>query len=181
MLKNTSTEFGTLSKGLHWVMALVIFSLLAVGLYMAALDEKDPARLDIYNLHKSFGVLAMMLIVARIVWLKITPAPALPAVFDSRERIIIKGVQGLLYVVMLLLPVSGYVMSTAAGYSVPFFGLMDMPVLFSKNKEIAEFAHEMHELLGYTIILFIFLHVAGVIKHRLKDKGGDSDILKRML
>ena len=181
MLKNTTTEFGKISKALHWIMALIIFALLAIGLYMADLDEKDPSRNDLYNLHKSFGVTALILIMARLVWIKISPAPALPGVFNSKEKGIIKGAQGLLYVLMILIPVSGYVMSTAAGYPVPFFGLLDVPALLSKNKEIAEFAHEAHELLAYGIMFFILLHVAGVIKHRLKDKGGESDILKWML
>lgn len=181
MLNNTSTEYGSLSKVLHWIMALIIFTIISVGLYMTGLDEKDPSRLDVYNLHKSFGVLAMMLIILRLVWIKISPAPALPAVFNSREKGIVKGVQGLLYLLMILIPVSGYVMSTAAGYPVPFFGLLDVPALLSKNKEIAEFAHEAHHLMGFAMIAVIILHVVGVIKHRLKDKGGESDILKRML
>nr|VFK20229.1 MAG: Cytochrome b/b6/petB [Candidatus Kentron sp. LFY] len=54
-------------------------------------------------------------------------------------------------------------------------------LLIAENEAIAEFAHEMHEILGYTMILFILLHAAGAIKHRIKDKGGERDILARML
>ena len=181
MLKNSSDSYGLVAKALHWLMALLILTLIAVGIYMADLPDGDPSRPGIYNLHKSFGVVALLLIAVRLAWLRISPAPALPAVFSGKERALVKALQGLLYLFMLLVPISGYVMSTAAGHPVNPFGLGELPALLGESKALGGFAHEAHEIMGYTILLVIALHVAGALKHRLKDKGGESDILKRML
>lgn len=181
MLKNSADRYGSLSRALHWSSAVIIIALIAVGLYMTGLAEDDPSRRNLYNLHKSVGVLSVLLLVARFVWLKISPAPELPAVFAAKERRITLGARALLYLLMLLVPISGYVMSTAAGYPVPFFGLFTMPALMGESEAVAGFAHEMHAILAYAIIAVVILHVLGALKHRLTDRGGPSDILARML
>nr|VFK23330.1 MAG: cytochrome b561 [Candidatus Kentron sp. LFY] len=181
MFANTPTAYAPLFKLLHWLMAITIITLIGVGIYMTGLPEDAPNRMGIYGLHKSMGVLAFLLIVVRLLWISGSRPPALPEVFDAREQMIVKGIKTILYFLMVSIPVSGYTMSTAAGYPVPFFGLFELPKLIAENEAIAEFAHEMHEILGYTMILFILLHAAGAIKHRIKDKGGERDILARML
>lgn len=181
MLKNTSDRYGSLSKALHWAMAVMIIALVIVGLYMTGLEKEDPNRINIYNLHKAVGALTLFLLVIRVTWLRASPAPELPSVFSKNERVLTQGVRSLLYLLMALVPVSGYVLSTAAGYSVHFFGLFDLPVLFEKNKALADFAHEAHEILGYTILGFVVLHAAGAIKHKLLNGGGEADVLQRML
>ena len=184
-LNNSSSEYGLLSKALHWAMALIIITLLGVGIYMADLptdtEEQKQYAYQFFGLHKSFGVVALVLIVLRLVWLRVSPAPTLPAVFERKERIITKAVQGLLYLLMILVPVSGYLMSNAGGYPINFFGIAELPALIGKSKEIGGIAHEAHGIMGFAIIGLIVLHVAGAVKHRLKDKNGESDILKRML
>lgn len=181
MLKNSTESFGSLTKAIHWIMAALIIVLIAVGLYMADLDKEDPSRLQLFAMHKSFGVLAMVLLVVRLVWLRISPAPALPDVFTAKEKGIVSGVKGILYLLMLLAPLSGYVMSCAAGKPIVFFGLFEVPRLIGESESLAHFAHEMHEMVGFAMIAFILLHLAGVIKHRLKDRNGPSDIMNRML
>ncbi len=181
MLKNSLDSYGTMSKVIHWIMALGIIMLIVVGIYMTGLDKEDPSRLQIYGMHKSFGALMMMLIIVRLIWLRITPAPALPSVFNAKEQMLTKGVHKLLYLLMLVVPFSGYIMSNAGGYPIKFFGLFELPALVGKSKAIGGFAHEAHEILGFVMLAFILLHMAGAIKHRLQDKGGESDILNRML
>jgi cytochrome b561 len=180
MLKNTSETYGLVSKILHWLMALIIFTLLAVGFYMTGLAEDDPSRNQLYSLHKSFGVLVMMLAVIRIVWIIISPPPPEPSALQRFEIIIAKSVQGFLYFLILALPFSGYATSTFAGYGVNFFKLFNLPVLFDKNPQIAEYASSTHEILAFVIIALVLLHVIGAIKHRLKGNP-DADVLKRML
>lgn len=180
MLGNTPERYGPLSRALHWLSALIIFALIGVGLYMTGLDKEDPSRLGIYNLHKAFGVLSVLLLVARIVWLRLSPAPALPAALTAPEQKVVTGVRALLYVLMVLVPMSGYVMSTAGGYPVSFFGLFQLPALIGESKALAEAAHEGHELLSYALLAFVLLHAAGALKHRLKGNT-EADLLKRML
>lgn len=181
MLKNDTENYGSFSKAIHWLMALLIVMLIAVGIFMTGLDKEDPSRGQIFGMHKAFGALALMLVVVRVVWLRISPAPALPAVFTAKEKRIVSSVKGMLYLLMFLVPIAGYVMSSAANRPVSFFGLFDMPMLVAENKAIAEFAHEAHEILAFVMIAFIVLHVAGAIKHRLKDRNGPADIMNRML
>jgi cytochrome b561 len=180
-MSSTVERYSGVSRALHWLSALLIFGLFGVGLYMTELDKADPARGDIYGLHKSIGVLTLFLVVARLIWLRIAPAPALPSVFDGKEKVVMKGLQGMLYLLMLLIPISGYVMSISAGHPVSFFGLFQMPALLGESKAVAGFAHEAHEILAWSIIVIVAVHVAGALKHRLKDKGGESDVLARML
>ena len=184
-LKNDTTSYGTLSKTLHWVMAAIIITLIAVGIYMAGLPketaEQKQYAFQFYGLHKSFGVVILMLIVVRLVWIRISPPPALPAVFDAKEQKVVKLLQAFLYILMILVPLSGYIMSNAGGHPINFFGLGELPALVGKSKQLGGIAHEAHGIMGFAMLALIVLHVAGAIKHRLKDKGGESDILKRML
>lgn len=174
-------RYSALSRALHWLSALIIFGLIAVGWYMTGLEENDPGRFGIYGLHKSMGALTVFLLVARLAWLRLNPGPELPAVFNAKEKRVTKGVQTLLYVLLLLVPLSGYVMSVAAGHPVSFFGLFQLPALIGESKAIAGFAHEAHEILAYAIVALVALHMAGAVKHRLANKGGEADVLARML
>jgi cytochrome b561 len=184
-LQNSSTEFGLLSKALHWLMALMIVTLIGVGIYMADLprdtEEQKAYAFQFYGLHKSAGVLVLLLVVVRLLWLRVSPAPVLPAVFEPGEQKMIKALHALLYLLMFLMPLSGYLMSNAGGYPINFFGLGELPALIGKSKEFGEIVHQAHKVMGIVMLLLIVLHAAGAVKHRLKDKGGESDILKRML
>ncbi len=174
-------RYSGLSRAIHWVSAIIILALIVVGWYMTGLAEDDPSRRSIYGMHKAFGVLTVFLFVARIAWLRVNPAPELPSVFNAREKLVTKGVQSLLYVLLVLIPVSGYVMSTAGGHPISFFGLFDLPALIGENKAVAGFAHEAHAILSYAGLALVLLHMAGALKHRVLDKGGESDVLARML
>ncbi len=176
-----TNRYDGLARTLHWLMALMILTLIVVGVYMSDLPKDDPMRGQLYGMHKAFGALTLILLVVRLAWLRVSPPPALPAVFDGKEVFIIKGVKSLLYLFMLLTPLSGYVMSTAAGYPISMFGLFDMPMLIEKNKELAERAGDMHEVFAFTMLLLVVIHAAGAVKHRLKEKGTEKDILARML
>ncbi len=184
-MKNSSTEYGTFSKALHWLMAVIILTLIGVGIYMADLPKESAEQkqyaFQFYGLHKSFGVVVLVLLIVRLAWIRISPAPALPAVFESKEKMMVKMLQGFLYILMILVPVSGYLMSNAGGFPINFFGLGELPALIGKSKEMGGIAHEAHEIMGLAMLVLIVLHAAGVVKHRLKDKGGESDILKRMM
>ncbi len=185
MLKNSATEYGRFSKTMHWLMAAIIITLIAVGIYMADLPRETDAQkqyaFQFYGMHKSFGVIALLLIAIRLVWLRISPLPPLPSVFAGGERLLIESVKKLLYLMMLLVPLSGYLMSNAGGHPIVFFGLFELPAVVGKSKEFGEIVHEMHEIGGWVILLLVLLHVAGAIKHRLQERGSERDVLQRML
>ena len=181
MLKNTAEEYGSYTKTLHWLMAALIVAMVIIGLYMSDLGKEDPIRRQLYDLHKSLGVLAMLLIAVRLIWLRLSPPPALPAVFTENETRLVSLVKAALYLLMIIIPVSGYLMSIAGGHSVSFFSLFDLPSIMEKNKGAHEFFENLHSFMADVIIGAVLLHVAGAVKHRIQDKNGESDILNRML
>ena len=173
-------RYGAFAKFLHWGMALMILVLIAVGTYMTGLDKGDPIKIQIMGMHKSFGVIFMQFAIIRVIWSRINNSPKLPSVLASWEKLVSKTITGSLYILMLAIPFSGYVMTNLFGYPVSLFGLVDLPLLFGKNPEMGLSAKQAHFLLVYTLMVALFSHVAGALKHRFLDKP-EADVLPRML
>lgn len=173
-------KYHIFSRILHWLMAAIIIFLLGLGIYMADFLPKDAAnRMDIYALHKSFGVLVLALIAIRLVNRFVNKAPALPEAMNKFEKLAAHLTHSALYLLMIIVPLSGYLMSNAFGYPVGFFGI-ELPFLMEKNQELGAIFHEIHEISPYILIGVLALHVAGAIKHRFFDKP-ENDVLKRMI
>ena len=173
-------EYHPLMKIIHWTMAVIIIGLLGLGFYMTELLGKDSSnRMFIYDLHKSFGVLVLFLIVIRIVVRIQRSAPPLPDSINLLTQVLSHLVHMTLYVLMILMPLSGYLMSNYFGYPVHLFGLK-LPMLVSENPDLGKFCAAAHEFLGFTLLAVLGLHIFGVVKHRFFDKAANN-ILKRML
>lgn len=173
-------KYSLTSRIIHWLMAAIILGLLAVGIYMTEfLSKEAPNRMQIYELHKSFGVLVLILIFIRIINRLIKKAPPLPPTMPKIEVILANLGHLALYILMIVVPLSGYLMSNSFGFPVHFFGIQ-MPFLVSQNFDYGKFFAQAHEFLAYTILGFIAIHVLAVIKHRFFDKP-ENDVLKRMI
>lgn len=167
------------SRILHALMALIIIGLLGLGIYMADFMPEDAAnKFQIYSLHKSFGVMALILVVIRLVNRFINTPPALPEGLPKIEKIAAEAVHYLLYILMFAIPLSGYLMSNAYGFPVHFFSI-EMPMLISAQPENGKIFAEAHEILAYSLIAVLGLHIAGALKHRFFDKP-ENDVLNRM-
>ncbi len=173
-------KYALIHRLLHWLIALGIIGLVTLGLYMSGLESGHPDRLELYMLHKSLGVTVLGLAVLRLISRALTYIPAMPNGLMGVEKLLAKTVHALLYVAMFAMPVSGIVMSNAAGYEVKWFGYA-LPRVTEKAAKLGEFAHESHELGGYILIALISLHVLGALKHRFIDRNKDNDVLSRML
>ena len=175
----TINKYSPSMRLLHWAMAIVIIGLMAVGIYMSDLDD-SPGKFDIYNWHKSFGVIALLLIAARIVVRTKSAVPALPKVLSKVEQVAAHWGHRALYLLMVLMPVSGYVMSAAhpKRYGVSFFGqkLPDLP----PSEFWAGLAHQIHGIASYALLAVIVLHILGALKHRFFDNA-EADVMVRML
>ncbi len=168
------------SRVIHWLAAFLIFGLLIVGIYMADFMPADaPNKFQIYDLHKSFGVVVLILIFIRIFNRFLNKAPKLPEGLPQIEKLFSHAVHLLLYVLMLVVPFSGYLMSNAYGFPVHFFTIT-MPNLISAKPEIGIYFAKTHKYAAYTLIAAIAFHIAGALKHRFFDKP-ENDVLKRML
>lgn len=162
----------------HWLMAICLIGLIGMGFYMEGL-KPSPDKWKFYDLHKSFGILMIILFVVRIILRKVTAIPAPNENIKPVHRKLSKAVHHTLYLLMIGVPVAGYIMSVAGGHKVPFFG-MTVPALFDKNKALGGIAHEVHVYAAYTLLALIVLHLVGVIKHRFFEPP-ENDVLKRML
>jgi len=176
-LKNTTERYGALSMLLHWGMAVLIIGLLTLGLYMASLPDGDP-KWEWYRLHKSMGMLVFVLAVLRLLWIRTHTKPPLPQSLRPWEQSAAHATHGLLYLAMFLLPVSGYLDSSAGGYHLAFFDLFEIPKVIPKNKDIEEISVLVHSSLAYGLIAVLAIHLGAVAKHHLILK---DDTLRRML
>lgn len=175
--KNTHKKYGPPAQFLHWLIGFGIIGMLALGFYMAGL-ERSPGKFELYGLHKSVGIVILALVILRVIWrfMNVSPAP-LPH-HKRWEVLLAKSVQGVLYLGMVILPLSGWVMSSAGGHPVRLFNMVTMPALVEKNKMVGEWASEIHEVTAYIMIVAIALHIAGALKHHVIDK---DETLFRML
>lgn len=166
-------------KILHWLMGALLLGMIGLGWYMAKYGEKLPNRGDLYSLHKSIGVTLLLLVMLRIVFRISTKIPPLPESIPSILRTLSRCVQYTMYLLMVVVPVFGYAMSNSAGFDVKLFGIT-LPKIFPTDKEAGGVFREGHEILAYSLLVLVLLHIAGVIKHRFFDKK-ENDVLESML
>lgn len=167
---------------LHWLTAVTIMGLLALGFYMSNIDPDAPNKYDLYPLHKSFGMVALLLVMIRLpVRLKgNVPEPA--SWLENWEKQLSHVVHILLYVAMLTMTWSGFLMNSTFPYvnGVDVFGLFVVPDITPKSEYWNGIAHTFHSVGAWSFVALLTLHLAGVFKHRVLD-GKDKDVLNRMV
>lgn len=177
--KNTQKSFGFVSKLLHWLMAILLISLFAVGLYMTELDYYDSLYHTLPWWHKSFGLLVMGLLLFRFIWKTTNSTPQALSTHKKWEVSLAHIIQKLFYGLILLIGISGYFISTAKGKSIEFFTLFEVPAITQALEEDrADLIGEVHEILAITLIVFAVLHAIAALKHHFIDK---DETLKRMI
>jgi cytochrome b561 len=171
-------------RALHWLRAAVVIGTAAVGLVMVNLPDELPAKFELlYPNHKQFGLLALLLTAAALLLRRRSRVPAPPASLLPWERALSTFAHRAIYVLLVLVPLMGYSMSSTFTQSdgVPFFFFGHVPELLPKNDRWFEVFQLLHRILAYTLLALIVLHVAGALKHRLLDKDPEADVLRRML
>lgn len=171
-----STSYHPIAKTLHWLMSVLIIGLLALGLYMHELPL-SPQKLELYSWHKWFGVTVFMLVWLRLAWRVAHPTPPPSAELSPLLKSISRIAHGLLYVLMIIIPLSGWLMSSAKGFQTVWLGVLPIPDLLSRDKELGDLLQEVHESLNTMLMLILSGHVVAAFWHHfvLKD-----DTLKRM-
>lgn len=166
---------------IHWLMAISFILMLASGLVMTSDDIEKQLKFSLYQWHKSLGLTLLITAVIRFYWRLKHKSPKLPKSIRKIEQIFAKLGHFLLYCFMFALPISGWILVSSSKFNIPtiIFNLFKWPHLpyIKNNKEIHEIASLSHELLAYSFILLISLHILAVFKHLIKDK---SNLLKRM-
>ena len=175
----TPEKFSVPMRLMHWLMAICILGMIGSGWYMAGLDGEAPNKYDLYPWHKSFGVLLLGLIFLRIIIRLGSKIPALPSGLPSHEKLLANLAHVCLYILMLLVPLSGFIMSDIGGHDIYFFGI-PLPDLLETNKDMGGWFHSVHVFIPYVLLGVVALHILGALKHRFMDTP-ENDVLKKML
>jgi len=178
MLKNTPERYGLVTKGLHWIIACAILGLIWLGWEMVDLTYYDPWYHKSLSLHRVLGLAVLGLAVVMLLWQRVSRPPALPASIPRAQQLAAHAVHYLLFGMMLLLPVTGYLISTSAGQAIPVYGLFEVPVLVQVDEETRDLVIAIHYYCAYGTGLLAAVHAAAALKHQFIDRDG---VLARMI
>ncbi len=193
----STTRYTKIAVILHWLIAIGIFSMFLLGWFMTDLPKEAPKqsafdmfnwgiytwhtgveispRSFYFNLHKSIGITIAALILVRILWRVTHKPPALLASYKAWERKTATGAHHLLYMLMILLPASGLIMSSYGKYGVKWFGVPFISGV--DNKPMREFYTQVHVIIGIILLVILAVHILGALKHKFIDK---DETMKRI-
>lgn len=196
-MNNTVQRYTKTAIILHWLVGLLIIGMLALGLWMSELPKDAPksATIDLFNwglytvslpepvsvrnyyfnLHKSLGITLAVIILFRVFWRLTHIPPTLPMTMRDWEKTLSNVTHKLLYVLMVVMPLSGFIMSVYSKFGIKWFGITVVKGI--DNPGLREFFQEVHEISAWILIVVLVLHIAAAIKHKVIDK---DDVLKRM-
>ena len=178
--RSTNLRWGWVTRALHWSIALMIFGMIAAGLYAVSIDASTPAGeiayYSVIDVHKSFGLTIVMLAAVRLIWRSTETSPTPPPT-PTWELLLARVAQTLLYVGLFLMPITGYLWASAYGEPVRFFGLR-VPALVHISGKEATSAHHVHIYTAFVLMGIIGLHLAGALKNHFIDR---NDVLRKML
>ena len=176
-LRNTTYRWGALSQLFHWL----IVALLITQVTLAFMADDLPAgarKLTLLARHKSVGITILTLVILRLLWRLANPTPELPPTLKPYERRLAQATHALLYVLLIAMPLSGWMMSSARGFPVSWFGFFQLPDLVPKSRPLYDVLMDVHHVLAWTLVGLAVLHGAAALKHHFWHK---DDVLKRML
>jgi cytochrome b561 len=172
MWKNTDTEFGLTAKLLHWGMVVYLLALFGFGRYIATMNVGFD-NLHLIGLHKSFGLVALLLIIFRLGWRFFTPVPGTLTRGTSKFDLLLAHLTHMaLYALMLAIPLTGWIASSASGIEISFFGWFNAPLIAPASEWAQDMFFKLHWLFGRLLILFVLIHIAGALRRHfvLRDK-----------
>lgn len=179
-------SYSSASIALHWLIAALILTNVALALLWDPLmNSSDPAQkaraATMINFHMSFGLTVLVLSLVRLGNRLTQGFPALPDGMKPWERVLARATHYAFYVLMIGIPLAGYVMASASEFQKPisYFGLFGWPLLpIGFNKALDDRMGDIHALLAWSTMALLALHIAGALKHQLIHRDG---VLARML
>lgn len=175
---NTPERYGVTSAAFHWLSAIIVYGMFALGLWMVTLSYYDGWYHKAPELHKSIGILLMMGLVIRVLWRVISPPPGPLQSYSPMTRLGAKAGHLALYLLLFAIGISGYLISTADGKPISVFGWFDVPATLADAGAQADFAGALHFWLAWSVVVLSVMHGFMALKHHFIDK---DDTLKRML
>ncbi len=176
MLKNTADSYGIVSRSLHWIISILIITLLIVGFLMSDMENSNE-KFQIYGAHKATGVIVLLLVTFRLLWRLMNSAVLMPADLPNWQQKAAYFTHIALYVSMFTMPLSGFLMSVLSGYEVSVYGLFSFAA-WEKNTELARLFALVHGYTAFCFVGLITLHFLAALYHHFIRKDG---VLLRML
>lgn len=177
---NTEATYGAVAIALHWVMAALLIGLASLGLYMVALPDVgfDTRKITLILYHKELGMLALALFVVRLAWRVTNILPHLVGHLPDWQKVAARFVHLCFYALMFALPMTGWLMSSAAGFPVSFLNTFTLPDLIGRNDHLFMQLIEIHKWLSYVLLVLIVVHAAAALRHHFVYR---DDTLRKML
>lgn len=172
-----SKHYSASQRAFHWIIALLVIGNLSGGLIADQLGDDSQLANQIMGMHVSTGMLILVLVVARLVMRLFAGVPAPLASWPEWTRKLSVFGHRALYAMLLIMPISGYLMVTGHGNEVGFYGLFEFPNLFGENETIEEIGHETHGILAWILIISVLGHAGFALKHHFIDR---DETLRRM-
>lgn len=153
---------------LHWLIGLAV--IVNIGLAMLTEDMPRETHRAAMNIHKALGITILLLTILLILWRIGHKPPPLPATTPAWQRPLSKVVHLLFYLLLLLLPLSGWAWMSAADRPIDFFGLFTVPSIIAPSENVADVLHDRHEMLGLTMLALVTIHILAALKHQFVDR-----------
>ena len=175
---SSTFHYDRIQRAFHWGMAAIIFTAIALGIWAFFLDRSNPLKGSLLFVHKSLGLTVLILVIARVAYRLILGKPPYQQPLPRFNQLGSTAAHLLLYGLMILMPVSGYIFTAAGGHPLPFFGLFDWPNIAPKDKALSQLAGAFHYWGAWAICSVLILHLLAVAWHSWIKK---DEILARML
>jgi cytochrome b561 len=163
---------------LHWLVAILIICGFSLGVTMVNIPGLTPTKLKYFSWHKWIGVTVLGLACLRLLWRLFNVPPAYPDTMSQQQKTAAAALHIMLYVLIFVVPMSGYCYSMAAGVPVVYLGVLPLPALLDPNPELKPILKQVHYWLNVTLLAAFLGHVAAALKHHFIDRDG---VLQRML
>jgi cytochrome b561 len=176
-LRNSPTRWGTLSQLLHWLIVALVVAQVTIALVFKSL-HREPLLFALVNLHKSIGITIFALMLIRLLWRWGNRVPDLPAALSAYERMLARGTHVALYVILLVMPLTGWLGSAAHGIPVRWFALVTLPGIVAKSLALSKLMFVAHFWLAILLGVIVTVHIAAALRHHLVLR---DDTLRRMV
>jgi cytochrome b561 len=174
VLRNTSTSYGLVAIVLHWLMAVAVFAMFWLGLWMVDLGYYDRWYHDAPYIHKGAGMLLLFTLVFRFIWRLTNQRPALAGA--AWEQFVALGVHRMHYLLLFAVTAAGYLIPTATGVGIDVFGWFTVPASLSFTKEQADMVGQTHRYLAWAVVALAAVHAGAALKHHYIDR--DNTLLR---
>jgi len=178
MTYGTRTDhYPATSKLLHWLVAICVLTTAPVAIAMTRVGE-GPTQDALFNIHKSLGVLIFILVILRLINRLMVGAPAPEPGIERWQKAASSATHGLLYLLLVAMPIVGFVANSLYGAPTPFFGLFELPPITAENQPLSEKLFTLHRWSGFLMIALVLMHIGAALFHHVI--RGDN-VLRRML